>query len=334
MTATPAYTQTNESITVVLEGTPYTIKREQKNWDAVKTAVFHEDWEELARMISPKIPIEQWASGEFTVQDNLIFYNSEPIDQRLNERILEMAEAGDDPSFMFAFWKRLQLNPSSRSVAQLYPFMAHQGIPIVEGGYFLAYKGVKDDYTDCHTGKVDNKPGTVNEMRRNRISDDPNYACHYGFHVGDESYATSFGSRTVVVKVDPADVVCIPYDSGQRKMRVCKYEVVGHYGGQLLPSTTFEEGKVEEMDSSGVDEADVVDESEAEPVRFWVAGVVVSGWEDFHKLSDGVLATQKLGDLRKYASKVCQIVGASKLRGGKSALLEKLYQVRADLGVS
>jgi hypothetical protein len=32
--------------------------------------------------------------------------------------------------------------------------------------------------------------------------------------------------RFVMVKVDPANVVCIPYDSGYEKMRVCEYEVV------------------------------------------------------------------------------------------------------------
>lgn len=421
MTEAPAYTQTNESITVMLEGNPYTIKREQDNWDKVRLAIFNEDWDSLGSLVSPKIPIENWASGEFTVEDNLIMYDGEPIAQQLNERILEMAEAGSDPSFMFAFWERLQQNPSSRSVEQLYPFMAHKGIPIVEGGYFLAYKGVNADFTDCHSGKVDNSPGVVNEMKRNRISDDPNHACHFGFHVGDESYATSFGSRTVVVRVDPADVVCIPFDAGQRKMRVCKYEVIGIYGGQLLPNTSFKEDKIEDITGAPVDEEDVVEE-EAEntlnlvlelpckpgemnrdtarataalldiegrgrmsaddlraaieielinkPSRVvadvkprWgappakdedlpditsleeveeevrqepapVAAVTVGGWEDFHKLSDEALALQNLGDLRKYASKVCKIVGASKLRGGKSALLTKLVQVRADLGVS
>ena len=409
----------------MLDGNPYTIKKEQANWDAVRVAIFNEDWEGLAKLISPKIPIEQWAPGEFTVEDNLIFYDGEPIAQELNERILEMAESGGDPSYMFAFWERLQQNPSSRSVEQLYPFMAHQGIPIVEGGYFLAYKGVKDDFTDCHTGKVDNSPGVTNEMKRNRISDDPNHACHFGYHVGDESYATGFGARTVVVRVDPADVVCIPYDCGQRKMRVCKYEVVGIYGGQLLPSTSFKEDEIEDIDGKGVDELDVIEEEEIDgkelllileipctpdkmnrdkaravaalleipgrghmsaddlraaieielltkPSRVvagvtprWgvptkpeesiedlpgltdldevtkdqqelvpVSAVAVNGWEDFHKLSDEALATQSLGDLRKYAAKVCHIVGASKLRGGKSTLLKKLVEVRADMVLS
>ena len=109
---------------------------------------------------------------------------------------------------------------------------------------------------------------------------------------------------------------------------------MGHYSGQILPSATFKEDKVEDITGAPVDEEDVIDASEGEPVLVPVEPVTVSGWEDFHKLSDEALALQNLGDLRKYASKVCKIVGASKLRGGKSALLAKLRQVRADLGVS
>ena len=107
---------------------------------------------------------------------------------------------------------------------------------------FLAYKGVTSNMTDAHTGTVDNSIGVTNELPRNKISDDPNKDCHFGFHVGALDYAKTFSNRVIICKVDPADVVCVPYDCSQQKMRVCKYKVIGHWNGQPMSSTTIDPG--------------------------------------------------------------------------------------------
>lgn len=39
-------------------------------------------------------------------------------------------------------------------------------------------------------------------------------------------YASTFGPRMVLVKVDPADLVCVPYDCSHGKVRVCRYWVI------------------------------------------------------------------------------------------------------------
>jgi hypothetical protein len=51
--------------------------------------------------------------------------------------------------------------------------------------------------------------------------------------VGSEEYATSFGQRTVIVKVNPRDVVSVPLDCDCQKMRVCEYEVTADYAGSM-----------------------------------------------------------------------------------------------------
>ena len=102
-----------------------------------------------------------------------------------------------------------------------------------EDGCFLAYKGVNDDYTDVHTGKIINRVGRTVTMERNRISDDPSVGCHTGLHVGSEDYATGFGSRTVICKVNPRDVVSVPLDCECQKMRVCEYSVTADYTGSM-----------------------------------------------------------------------------------------------------
>ena len=45
-------------------------------------------------------------------------------------------------------------------------------------------------------------------------------------HFGSHEYASTFGPRMVLVKVDPKDLVCVPYDCSQGKVRVCRYWVL------------------------------------------------------------------------------------------------------------
>jgi hypothetical protein len=179
-------------------------------------------------------------------EDGQFTYNGASLPTELNQRVIKMATAGDDPTALFNFWERLQKNPSKRSVDQLFSFLSHQGIPFEKDGTFLAYKGVRSDLKDAHSGKFDNSPGNVHEMPRNQISDDPNHACHEGFHVGALAYASGFSQRVVICRVDPEHVVCVPYDASAQKMRVCKYEVIGFHNGQELSSTVHTEPEYDE----------------------------------------------------------------------------------------
>lgn len=193
----------------------------------------------VEKHLDTKTSVEAWAKGNFKINGNTVTYKGTEVPVQIAKRMFAMAEKGENPISLMNFWEKLQKNPSWRSVEQLFPFLDHAGIPILPNGNFLAYKGVKSNYTDQHSGVVDNKPGVVNEMPRNKVSDDPNTPCHYGFHVGALSYARSFAAVTVVCEVDPTDVVAIPHDASQQKMRVCKYRVRGNHNGELLPSTTY-----------------------------------------------------------------------------------------------
>jgi hypothetical protein len=66
------------------------------------------------------------------------------------------------------------------------------------------------------------------------ITDPPrskNNTCSTGLHFCSEGYLNSFGGeRTVIVKINPADVVSIPSDYNDAKGRACRYEVIGELG--------------------------------------------------------------------------------------------------------
>jgi len=236
------FTYTNDSITVIHLGKPHVVPKGSPQFVNLRQALLEERWDDVPNHLTVSKSLTAWAKGKFTVNESLetFYYEGEAIPSDINARVLSMAAAGKDPAPLFLFWERLKKNPSMRSVEQLYSFLKHGGIPITKDGCFLAYKGVRNDYTDGHTGMVDNRPGVVNKMARNKVSDDPRTACHYGFHVGAYGYAGTFSQRTVICKVDPEHVVCVPYDHNGEKMRVCEYKVIGNYG-EMLPDDIIDE---------------------------------------------------------------------------------------------
>jgi hypothetical protein len=122
-------------------------------------------------------------------------------------------------------------NPSHRSVNELYGFLENNNLPITSDGHFLAYKRVRDDYRDVHSGTMDNSVGQVVTMSRNEVDDNANNTCSSGLHFCSQEYLASFGGdRTVIVKINPADVVSIPTDYNNSKGRACRYLVVGEVG--------------------------------------------------------------------------------------------------------
>ena len=66
----------------------------------------------------------------------------------------------------------------------------------------------------------------------------------------------------------------------------------------------------------------------AAPVVKVVKAVNSEAWKDFDGLNNELLSGQSLGALRKYAANVLKLKGASKIRGGKPALLDRIVQHR------
>jgi hypothetical protein len=130
------------------------------------------------------------------------------------------------------FLEKLLDNPSRRAVDELYRFLEHKHMPLTPDGNFLAYKGVKHDFTDCYSGRFDNSVGQVLEMPRRSVCDDANVGCSHGFHAGSYEYAKGYasnGGNLMIVEIDPADVVSVPHDCDCQKLRTTKYKVVSHH---------------------------------------------------------------------------------------------------------
>ena len=151
----------------------------------------------------------------------------------IQDKVRELMSSGASWTHLENFWRRCLKNPNRGSVEQLYRFVSNNLSTIFEDGCFLAYKYVDKDYLDCYSHTYDNSPGKIVEMPRDQVTFDPNTYCSAGLHVASLNYARgnspSTDRRIVCVKVDPADVVSVPFDYSGEKIRVCKYEVISDW---------------------------------------------------------------------------------------------------------
>lgn len=233
---TPAFILTENSLTVSVEGKTYTINSGHPSWKQAIESLKRKDYQALKDLVSVQKAFCSFTGDKVKIVDNQVFFNGEPINSYLSEKILSFMEKGLPHESLIKFLERLMANPSRRAVTELYSFLRHKSLPITDDGTFLAYKSVRSDYTDHHTGNFNNSIGNTLEMTRNNVCDDHNQGCSVGFHAGSLQYASSFGggeSVLLIVEIDPADVVSVPSDCECQKLRTCKYKVVAKYDGPL-----------------------------------------------------------------------------------------------------
>lgn len=182
-----------------------------------------------SRLVSSYIAGLKGTGVEF--KNGRVFYKGREMNNVVTQRIRSLAREGLTITYLLKFLDNMYQNPSYRSVEQLYGFLEKHKMPITPDGKFKAYKVVNSNMKDCHTNTIDNSVGKTIRMARNRVEDNPNVTCSHGLHVCAHEYATGFfmGSGRVLleVEVNPRDVVSIPTDYNNAKMRVCEYKVTG-----------------------------------------------------------------------------------------------------------
>ena len=220
-----------KNIVVVIGNKSHTVSKTHISYQKVLDAIKANDWETVKDVIEPKKVVLNYGAGNVSVQGETLFWKGEELHTTLATRMITMLQEGFPVEPMVAFMENLMSNPSKRAVTELYGFLEKNSLPITPDGHFLAYKKVRDNFLDVHSGSMDNSVGKVVEMERNKVDDDKNNTCSTGLHFCGMSYLNSFGGeRTVIVKINPRDVVSIPTDYNEAKGRACRYEVIGELG--------------------------------------------------------------------------------------------------------
>lgn len=197
--------------------------------------------------------LEEIATSKIDIENDCLHIAGNEVRGFLVDRWIDIKVNGGDVTAYEEFIKNLEQNPSSQSVTELVDFLGHKGFPITDDGCFLAYKGIReDDYsvrgnkqtvvlqgqTDS-TGHILHTVGSTIEIARNSCDDDRSEGCSHGLHTGTWEYASNWGQKLVLVKVNPKDVVSVPLCCDCQKLRCCKYVVETIYlDPQRIEATT------------------------------------------------------------------------------------------------
>jgi hypothetical protein len=235
------YLHSKQGFTFALGGKPYVISSSHPLARDIRDAVMlgreplmileliNQESSRMRRMVEGVIR-GQKIVGNLTYDSGLILFNGQPLKNYAVERLVEMIESGHDASALARFVEKQQSNPNAGVIEHLYKFLQFGKIPLTEDGDFLAYKAVRSDYKDIHSGTLINTIGARPAMPREHVDPSREHTCSRGLHVCSYAYLPHFadaGGHVMICKVNPADVVAIPNDYNNTKMRVWTYEVVG-----------------------------------------------------------------------------------------------------------
>lgn len=223
--------KTSTGISLFLDGKPYNVANSADNYKTVLEYIRINDVEKLKTALHPIAYVVLHADGIFTMRDDgtILIGDRQVAVKGIFDRITMLKEEGLPTSHVTKFVQKLSKNPTPSAVEELYLFMEACDLPITEEGDFLAYKVVRSDYLDKHSGRIKNNIGCKPAMERSAVNPNRNQTCSSGLHFCSYNYIKSFksaGDRLMVVKVNPADVVSIPSDYNNTKGRAWTYEVV------------------------------------------------------------------------------------------------------------
>lgn len=227
------YTMGDNFVHVILPGVgAYALEASHQTFPAMKRALLAKKWGRVPHLINLAKQLGYETHGQVEIKRGIPYYKGVKMEGYLAIKLQEMIRRGEKVQLpaLIKFSNNLYQNPDPKTIGEVLEFLEASKMPITDDGCFLAYKCVRADYTDCHTGTVNNEPGETPAMPRKNVDASTRVACSSGFHFAALDYIRGgFGSSTnriVMIKINPRDVVAIPEYKSTLKGRVWFYEVV------------------------------------------------------------------------------------------------------------
>lgn len=233
-----AYIVVAGTINAYVGGKQYSIASDSPYFEGAKAALKNKDAKGFVANADLDKTARERSRGQITFAHGVIRWNGQPVHNALTKRILALVKQDFDFQPLLNFLEKLMRNPDSDSINELYLFLEANTLPITEAGNFLAYRRVDKNYLSLHANpdgtRNSNKIGESVTMKRSECERNRDKTCSKGLHFASLSYIPHYGSdsngdRTVVVEIDPSDVVSIPSDYNNQKGRCCKYTVVSEH---------------------------------------------------------------------------------------------------------
>lgn len=212
---------------------------------------------ELYKIMSPIAKVKEtiesdlYLAGSMSIVNGTIKFGDHLLEESLSNHILSLLDDNNVPKdaklwkSYVAFLDNLHQNVNQDIREQLFRWISYEnnaghGFGFTEDGCIVGYKGTggtilepMSKFTGTAivdgveiTGHIPNKVGSVVKMPRSAVQFDPKVGCSAGLHVGTRDYATSWAPILLLVKVNPRDIVSVPYEVNSQKMRVCEYTVL------------------------------------------------------------------------------------------------------------
>lgn len=212
---------------------------------------------ELYDLMAPVARVKRGIDSSFYLSDNLVtqggsvYFGKHLLENTLASHLLSLLDDDNTP-INESLWKsyikfldNLHQNVDENIRKQLFRWMDYEnkagnGFGITDDGCIVGYKGCEGTILEPVSiftgraivdgveveGQIPNRVGSVISMPRSAVQFDPKVGCAQGLHVGTRDYAVQWAPILLLVKVNPRDVVSVPYECESQKMRVCEYTVL------------------------------------------------------------------------------------------------------------
>jgi hypothetical protein len=228
-----AYDITNTSLTFISEdGVPRSADRTHPNYDRLRDGLLDgASVDDLIQLVDTKAAIEGKTFGLVTVGNDAVWYRCKQLHGYLVEKLLAILGAGLDITPWATLLDNLMLNPDPATRADLPLFLEKARMPITLDGHFLAWRIVRENFFDVHSGQFDCSPGKVISMPREECDPNRDQTCSTGLHAAAFDYLSDYGlndsgRKVMLVKINPRDVVAVPSDYHNAKLRACQIEML------------------------------------------------------------------------------------------------------------
>ena len=227
-----AVVQTDHVTVSFKDGKTFSLDKTSPTWKLFRRALKFKRGDLVRKYANAADAIKTWAEGHLTIEGGTnVLYRGKLVSSKMHAKILSLIDQKKPVKYLAAFLDNLHKNPSEDAISDLYDFLEANNLPLTEDGHFLAFKRIRDNFKDHHTNSMDNSVGKVVEMRREKVNANRHDVCSTGLHFAQAGYLDAMGGgKTVILKINPADVVSIPTDYNRMKGRACKYTVLAEVG--------------------------------------------------------------------------------------------------------
>jgi hypothetical protein len=258
---------TENGVVIILDDDMVAVPDENPLFNKLKGLLDDHEFDAIPGVVDRANYLKMYTGGAFSVNaDGHILIGEEILPLSMSKRLFGLIDSDSPFDPVLKFWDNLGDAPGD-----LFDFLDKIGIPLLADGRFLCYKrvhkiddsevgrkiwahdengkfvqfdAVLGDLVDAHSKTIRNNVGDKPLMNRAEVDDDRDQTCSHGLHVAAWTYAKNWYTNGVLIEVAvfAQDVVAIPTDYEQEKMRTCQYEVIRIAGEPRLEPLAYSVG--------------------------------------------------------------------------------------------